>query len=257
MAGCIFCGTSPTTNAHIFRKSWMSEIAPMSHGFVHRRGQRSEFSGPGNTEWTTDAADLKVNAVCAGCNGGWMEKLDLATEDSFLTHAILGLPVRLDRMHHKETLARWCALVAALFDQAARHSFLPKRVHDALYAGGVPEDMQAWIYRTIPPEGKEVAWGGSRHLTITAVGRETGLTHVRDVYISTFGIQQFVAQVIQPTEANVLEGGLVPQGGGALMRRICPAPFTALFWPPPEALRWEDALKLPDQIVRQTEGEPE
>jgi hypothetical protein len=225
------------------------------YAFIHRRGHRPEFSGPENVEWNTRTADLKVKAVCARCNDGWMEGLDLAAEAVFLTHAVLGhIPLKLNRMSEKETLARWCALVATLLDQATQ-STLPNRVHDALYAGDVPEDMQAWIFRTVPPEGKDVAWSATRHLTITAVGRETGVTHVRDVYVATFGIKQFVAQVIQPTEADILGGGLSPQGGGAFMRRIWPAPFTPLIWPPPEALRWEDAMDLPDQIVRQTKSD--
>lgn len=255
MPGCIFCGTSPTTNAHVFRRGWIDEIMPRAGAYRHRRGGRddSPLQLPG--DWIKNGVDLKVNAVCDACNSGWMDRLDHAAEDSFLTHAVLGYQVKLSRMSEKETLARWCALVATLIDQTLRPPTIPKRVHETLYREETPEDMQAWVFRTEPPDGRDILWGGPRHLTVSAQMRSSGVLHTHDVCFVTFGVLQFVAQVVQPTEAAAAEGRLVRRGGDAFTRQIWPAPFTPLFWPPPETLRWEDAIDLPDQIMRQGQGE--
>jgi hypothetical protein len=196
--------------------------------------------------------DLKVNAACAACNGGWMDELDHDAEDAFLTHAVLGFDVKLSKLRDKETVARWCALVGSLMDQATRAPSLPQRVRDAIRDGNVPGDMQAWVFRTEPPEDRDVIWGGSRHFTLTAQGRETGLITTHDIYFATFGIKQLVVHLAQPTGPLQPENRLLRDGPQAVVRQLWPPPLTPLIWPPPEALSWEAALAMPDEIARQT-----
>ena len=126
-------------------------------------------------DWTNKTIDLKVKSVCQDCNGGWMHRLDLAAEDAFLTHAVIGYPVKLALMEEKITLGRWCSLVATLFDETLNLLTYPQRVHEVLYAGDVPEDMQAWLFRTQPPGGRDLAWGGNRHVTLVVRMRSSGL----------------------------------------------------------------------------------
>jgi hypothetical protein len=108
--------------------------------------------GPGKSQWVTDAIDLKVNAACAKCNNGWIEALEIAAEKAFLTNAALGYSVKLNTMLEKTNVGRWCGLVSTLMDQTLRPPTLPPRVHQALYAGNTPADMQAWLFRTEPPD---------------------------------------------------------------------------------------------------------
>ena len=250
MGKCIFCGKSPVTDAHIFRKGWVDDVMPLAREYRHRRGGTdSAAREPG--DWTNKTIDLKVKSVCQDCNGGWMHRLDLAAEDAFLTHAVIGYPVKLALMEEKITLGRWCSLVATLFDQTLNPPTYPQRVHEVLYAGDVPEDMQAWLFRTQPPGGRDLAWGGNRHVTLVARMRSSGLDVQQDLCITTFCIKELVVQVLQPTEAAPPEGRLRPSGREAFSRQICPPPLTPLIWPPVECLRWDDARTLPDEIERQ------
>ena len=175
MPGCIFCGKSPTTDAHILRKGWIDDVMPLVREFRHRRGE-DDTPERLKGDWSKTTIDLKVNSACQTCNGGWMNRLDHAAEDLFLTHAVTGYDVKLAFMEEKTTLARWCALVAALFDQTLNPPRFPKRVHEAVYVGQVPDDMQAWLFRTQPPEGRDLAWGGNRHRTVVAQMRSSGAT---------------------------------------------------------------------------------
>lgn len=256
MAGCIFCGASPITNAHIFRKAWIDEVTPRARGFRHRRGPRAQVPGPGQREWIKDAIDLKVKAACNDCNSGWMERLDLAAEEAFLTHAVLGFDVKLALMSERTTLARWCALITVLLDQTLRPPTVPRRHHMSLYDGEIPEGFQAWIFRTQPPEDRDVVWTGSRHLTLTGRMRRSGVLHTNDFYFGTFGVLQFVCHAALPTEATATGVKLFRRPTGEA-REVAPPPLTPLIWPPPETLSWEDALELPDQMQREVESRAE
>ena len=76
---CIFCGASPTTNAHIFRRAWIEKMVyPGGENFTHRHIRRGE--GGFDQTWSPRGFDIKVNCVCVRCNGEWMERLDLDEE---------------------------------------------------------------------------------------------------------------------------------------------------------------------------------
>ena len=112
MTGCIFCGRSPLTNAHIFRKAWLAEVMPglESDPYVHHHIREGGFEA----WWNNSEADLKVNDVCDPCNSGWMDRLDRAAEAAFLDVAVRGFPHRLSKLADQVLVARWCLLVAAL-----------------------------------------------------------------------------------------------------------------------------------------------
>jgi hypothetical protein len=247
MAGCIFCGTSPTTNAHVFRKGWIDRLMPRSGSFRHRRG--AEIDG---RSWIKDSMDLKVNVACKDCNSGWMDRLDHAAEDAFLTHAALGFDVKISSMADQKMLARWGLLIATLLDQTNRRPVLPRRVHTAVRGGEVPEDATVWIFRTEPPDGRDIVWTAMRHLTITAL-RPTGIADVLDVYFATFCVAQLVFHIAQPTE-ETLSGIKIWKPGtrsAGVSVTVWPTPLTPLIWPTPHALGWDDALDFPDLFQRQ------
>jgi hypothetical protein len=194
--------------------------------------------------------------LCARCNDGWMEKLDYAAEDVFLTHACLGYPVKLGSMADKAVLGRWCALIATLMDQTLRPPTLPNRHHQTLYGGDVPEEMQTWLFRTEPPADRDVIWMSSRHLSLTVRGRRSGVLNTFDYYFATFGIQQLVCHVAVPTGLTPTDSSFLRRPDG-FAKVAWPAPLTPLIWPPPETLSWDDAMQLPDQLRREIENTPD
>jgi hypothetical protein len=224
---------------------------PLSRAYRHRRGLET------GREWIKDAIDLKVNSVCESCNGGWMDRLDHEVEDMFLTHAAHGFDVKLASMAQRATLARWCALIATLSDQTNRPPVVPERIPAIIYAGEVPEDMSVWLFRTEPPDGRDIIWKANRHLTITAE-RRSGVTDSLDFHFVTFCILQLVVHVAQPTEWTSSGVRIWQTGTRSLgfSRTLWPSEFTPLIWPPPNTMRWEDALDFPDLLHREY-GQPD
>ncbi len=249
MAACIFCGLSPTTNTHIFRKAWIAELFPTSYRFRHTR---SSLTAPKDERewWTSKDADIKVNAACERCNGGWMNDLDHLAEETFLTYAALGYDVRLGLMAEKETLARWLSLVACLSDQTSSTPHIAPEIHTAVHEGRVPTEMQAWLYRTDPPAAKEVGntlWGANRHFTLSS-----DIAQRIDVLLVTFCVNQLVAQVSIVTDAEP-DGAFLARSLDGYARQIWPPGKTPFIWPPPSTLGWDEALRLPNDVDKYTQ----
>jgi hypothetical protein len=68
-----------------------------------------------------------------------MNELDHAAEGVFATHAAMGIPVKVVAQADKTKVARWCSLIAILFDRASDVVRLGHSTYEALYAGEVPE----------------------------------------------------------------------------------------------------------------------
>lgn len=251
-AACIFCGRGPTTNAHIFRRGWTKLICPTSEKFRHRRGDAA-LKKPTGVEFIKNIVDEKVKSACGACNAGWMNDLDHAAEDLFLTNAALGYPVKMSSPTDKHTLARWCALIGVLLDQRSNVPVLPHRIHDVVYQGQAPEDGQVWLFNTEPPDDRDILWGATRHLTFEWTVRGAGVAHVKDFYFATFCVKHLVVHLVLPTEGTPTGVKFWTGGGGAFSAVIWPpevTPLTPLVWPPPQTVRWEDALDFPEKMTR-------
>jgi len=234
---CIFCGTSPTTNAHVFRKAWLDSIYPAAGDFEHTYGRGDEF----DRKWSKGEADVKVNCVCNTCNSGWMNRLDHQAEDLFLDAAVRGYPVKLERMADKTILARWCLLVAVLCDHIQAVPIVPAGVHRAVFEGGVAEGVRMWTFRTEPPQGDIAVSVQNRTMNLRPASGEAG-----DAYFVTFCVHHFVAQAFVPTERTP-KGIAFERGPNTpIVRELWPAPLTPLFWPPPQTIPWDQMADLAD-----------
>jgi hypothetical protein len=243
MSGCIFCGASPSTNAHIFRRAWMEEVFPGTEMFHHRHVRRHTEGF--DKEWDKDEADLKVNCACESCNGGWMNRLDLEAEAIFLDHAVRGFSVRVDRHNDKKLLARWCLLVAVLFDQAQETPVLGTDAHEALCQGDLPDGVLIWLLRTEPPQWRVTAWAEPRGLQFNDPSAE-----VAHAYFVTFGVNQLVAQLFVPTERTPEGIEFNRSDNAPVLRQLWPAPLTPFIWPPPRTVGWEQMDELANTLVR-------
>jgi hypothetical protein len=239
---CIFDGRSPTTNAHIFREGWIRDLTPEVEVLRHvhtRHEPGSEFE----KEWRTERASFKVNCACGRCNAGWMNDLDLAAEDMFVTAAAKGRSAKLLRPSDKRTVARWCVLVATLFDQGQAQPRLDRTFHEAFYGGAIPEGVGVWLSSVVPDDKAPVAFAFVKDLISED---EDGTDLLPPAYFATFGVRHLVAQVMipfssAPTSIRVrrhTSGGIL--GSGGILRALWPDPLTPLVWPPPEQLDWAD-----------------
>jgi hypothetical protein len=95
VAGCIFDGVSPTTNAHIFRAAWLRNLFATADVFRHVHVRHEP--GHASTRECRKEPDFKLNCACDGCNSGWMEARDLAGEEVFTTAVARGNSVKRSR----------------------------------------------------------------------------------------------------------------------------------------------------------------
>jgi hypothetical protein len=140
-------------------------------------------------------------------------------------------------------VARWCVLVATLFDQGQRQPRLDARFHHAFYRGAIPEGVGVWLASVVPDDTAPIAFAFIKDLISED---EDGADLLPPAYFVTFGVGHLVAQVMIPfssaqTNTRVrrhTSGGILRSGG--VLRAIWPDPVTPLVWPPPEQLDWSD-----------------
>lgn len=210
----------------------MDQIFPGVENFEHRHERRG--SDGFARSWNKDEADIKVNCACDQCNSGWMDELDHAAEDLFLTVAATGHSARLGKLSDQATVARWCALIAALSDQIQAIPVLSKRVHTAVYGGEMPEGTRIWLMRMHPEPFRVRGWIDPRELNMTPASG----TPDRNAFLVTFGVQYLVGQVFIPMESTPgLDLDFDRKGNASVLRQLWPPLLTPFIWPPPETLR--------------------
>ena len=246
MAGCIFDAVSPTTRAHIFREAWIRDLAS-GYDVLRHVLTRHEPGDEFGTEWLKERADFKVKCACNGCNSGWMNDLDHAAEDVFVTDAVKGRSAKLTSPSDKLTVARWCVLVATLFDQGQGQPRLDSTVHRTFYGGSIPEGATVWLASIVPDDSAPMAFAYIKDLISED---EAGADLLPPAYFVTFGVGHLVVQVMIPfasakTDTLVrrhMQGGILRSGG--VLRQVWPDLMTPLVWPPPEPLDWADMAEF-------------
>ena len=182
--------------------------------------------------------DQKVKCACARCNNEWMDQLDHAAEDLFLTKAaVWGAPIRLDKQADVALLARWVLVTAALYDQMQARPVMETDAHRDLYEGRIPPGAWVWLLRTDPPEWQISGWSEPTELTF----RPTQ-TAAFKVYLATFGVKHFVAQAYVPERAApAIE--IIRDNNAQILSQLWPPTFRPFIWPP-NTFRWDDRSTL-------------
>lgn len=201
----------------------------------HLRRHQPDF----DKQWSKDEPDIKVNAACNGCNSGWMERLDRKAEAIFLDQASRGYPVRLSLLADRETLARWCLLVATLCDQTQGAPVIPGSVHTAVCNGDIPDGVRIWGFRTIPPPFAIAVRVENRTWNVERSSGPAG-----DAYFVTFVVGHFVAQAFVPTERTPKGLSLLRTVNMTICRELWPALLTPLVWPPQLSTPWDQLNEL-------------
>jgi hypothetical protein len=213
-------------------------VYPGGENFTHRHIRRGE--GGFDQTWSPRGFDIKVNCVCVRCNGEWMERLDLDAESAFLTHAVTGYGARLGQSE-RGLIARWCSLVAILFDQVQHAPVLDADVHRTLFDGAVPDGTMIWLARTEPPLWKMAIWAEPREWRL---GDDS--SNALNAYFMSFGVGHLVAQTFIPTKRTPEGIELDRSANAAVVRELWPGNFQPFIWPPPQTLPWEQLEELKD-----------
>jgi len=100
--------------------------------------------------------------------------------------AAKGRSAKLLRPSDKRTVARWCVLVATLFDQGQAQPRLDATFHQAFYRDAIPEGVGVWLASVVPPTRDETTYSAA------AAGSYL-------ISVSILNIGKYIAMMITPT----------------------------------------------------------
>lgn len=238
MAGCIFCGNTPTTNEHVFPQ-WLLGVIPgqgaITHTWTAPPGSDSE-----SRTWTTDdVVTFKANVVCGPtCNNGWMHDLENRARP-FLEPMIRGYAQTLFP-EGAEVIAHWALKTAMMIDfaQEPEHRSVPESDYPALFAAkGVLSNTFVWV--------------GACDFGAGALARPRTLNlNAGDAHPAGFGITVGVGHLVIEIIRVPVEDGQTVKIGGQLalaLRRLWPY-TNVVVWPSPVVLSRDEASSLGDLI---------
>jgi len=128
---CVFCGSTPVTSEHIFKRAFRKKLGLPAGN--RRLDQQKGLDQPKTTR-PDPLFELKVRHVCARCNNGWMNRLDLAVE-----HWVVDPD---NKTCEPNDLRRWAIKLAILLSLTAQPStVLPRNDYQRLLAGA---DLSEW-----------------------------------------------------------------------------------------------------------------
>jgi hypothetical protein len=182
---------------------------------------------------------LTANVVCAGCNGGWMSRLEVAAK-SYLDGMLEGRGRELHAGGQAD-LARWALLKAIIFDQAAppqaRVMFRP--LYAGLYDNGDPPEAGCRVW--LSAYGGELP--GFTALTALAASTEGQVyTAERNVCVRTFSLGPVLFQVFATSNPTL---GDYDPGWAALED----PPQVIQIWPAGNSVRWMPQPSLNDRGI--------
>lgn len=137
---CVFCGSEPVTREHVWPR-WISAL-------LGDRGPFHVREAPGRVDRTARELDLVVKRVCAGCNGGWMARLEEAVKPVLTPMILASPPQQLLAPAGQTRLARWAMktlLMAALLN-SDRGGLEEAEFVQHLARRGLPDRERTFIY---------------------------------------------------------------------------------------------------------------
>ena len=229
--GCIFCGRSPQTKTHVFRKAWISRLtvpagdAPyeMIHGTADLTGAARE------TQWESDEFGMAPGAACDACNSGWMDDVDRAAEQ-IVEPMVIGHRATIRGFQKQKAVARWVSQVAILIDQTQIQQTVPAELTHAFYETREPlAGMRIWLAASADDWSVE-AWQRS---WILAPAADPVTPNRPNMSLFTFRIVNLVVQALVPLDAAAATGYGVTRGENMkFLRQAWPSTYTPVSWPP-------------------------
>lgn len=225
---CVFCGARPTTREHVYPK-WLRTVLS-EPGEVRTITQIAE--GDVRTRRTEIAFDVTVRAVCAGCNSGWMSRLELLLQPT-LTPLLKGHAAALDQSQ-QQSVASWVFKTLLMIHQESGgdHSVIDRESYVHLFQTGTPPaSAKVWLC-SLPQAGGPTTFVGRSAIERLAfqLGTEVQPTDTR-FYGASIAIGRLMCCVL-----GTAEGEFVPEVVSAFdpyLTRIWPTrDESSVSWPP-------------------------
>jgi hypothetical protein len=235
VSGCIFCGRSPQTKTHIFRKAWIERLMMPAEGPFGMVLNSADFTGAAReSEWPAEDFGMAPNAACRDCNSGWMDQVDRAAEQ-IVEPMVLGHKATIRRYLDQKAVARWISQVAILCDESQFQQVIPAEMRHAFYLDKEPlPGMLVWLARTVSGWSVEMwvrAWLVTR-------GAEPRTTDRPNLYLVTFRVIELVVQALVPLDGTTWHADR--SGNMRHLRKAWPSTYTPVSWPPAAVLPAED-----------------
>jgi hypothetical protein len=235
-AGCIFCGRSPQTKTHVFRKAWIKRLmVPAAPGPYEMIQGSSEIAGAQReSNWPTDEFGMAPGAACDPCNSGWMDKIDHAAE-RIVEPMVIGQRCTIRSYHEQKAVARWVSQVAILIDQSQVVQVIPPGMIRQFYDSKEPfSGMIVWLARTSVDwsvEAWERAW-------IMSSGTPPEPVSDPNMCLFTLRIVELVVQALVPLNDRISRTVGVTRGDNMrFLKQLWPSRYTPVSWPPNIAIR--------------------
>jgi hypothetical protein len=211
---CLFCGGRPVTLEHVI-PTWLHQAMGVTSRVELSMGTRQLRSGP--------RLDVKLRAICASCNGGWLSDLEREF-GSLMTAAIHGRPVELDA-EQQRTAALWAAKTWLLLELALEHdrgmAYRSSAIWPYLHAHREPPGhLQIWA-GGLEPQDSTIAWAATQPIGDPVVG-----------VVSAYAIGNLLFQIYSPaSETGQPLPELLRMGIGPQLQ-----PGLVALWPPEAAV---------------------
>ena len=223
---CVFCGGGPVTAEHVL-PSWLKSAfdpGDLEHGFSF------QASDDRVRAYKQKLLHNTVKAPCAGCNNGWMSRLEDGVRD-LLPEMINGRRVGMNAVR-QEALATWSIKTILMFAKMHRPSeiIIPESDYTDLFDNRQPSRfMTARLARTAPPEQGSVVT--MVDFTCPAFSGPPGVA----AYIATLRIGHFVVQFLR----------VGPLDERMQLTPLPPMAQTISLWPPTTAeRRWPPLIPI-------------
>lgn len=139
---CVFCGSSPVTNEHVFPR-WLNRYLPSDR---RQQLEQARYGEDGfDFERPSIGLDFRVRKVCTACNSGWMARLE---DESIpiLDPLIRGLELQIVTRRQQRAIAVWATKTAMMCDLTQAQPLLRvdqrrrMRTHRA-----IPGSTRVWL----------------------------------------------------------------------------------------------------------------
>jgi len=231
---CMFCDGAPLTVEHAFPQ-WLSKVVPGDGNFTNVQVL------PPRASRRTPLMDIRVRAVCAGCNNGWMSRLEAAAKP-LLSPMIRGEVSTLSPSDQR-TIAAWAVKTAIVLQATGPARDIPsshgRRLRER---GGAPPGVAVGVGCYV---GEVSAMYGATRLHILLDdAREQELPSRQDPrfgYRATICVGHLALQAFQFEMTQFVD----PAFG------MPPVPPFLLVWPGLRpVVRWPPAVPIDDRLLK-------
>ena len=206
---CVMCGNRAVLTREHALPSWLGLLYdPSGNPEIRHRYEYPPEAGLPVREWTTRGFDLKVKSVCAGCNTGWMSRLE---QDARSLLTSMSAAERITLIHGQcRLLTQWYAKTIVMLDlvHPAEHRLIYETLIDSVRRRAPPSrGFGLWAGFAKRPSG---AATGAQAMTV-----QTGKQRPHDVRLSALVLKQLLLVGMshdddRPADASYMNIALTP-----------------------------------------------